>query len=369
MLLWEYILSGCYAFIESIALLNGVANYAVHPILYFMRLNESDQSAIMYQLFNVRDINPQDRQALLMRFGIPDAPLFAQGTEAEVYELDAERLLKIYAGHERGKYLERLRNLYTRLNMVTHRLQIPRLTQIMTEGDCVAVVETRVQGVPLADVLPDLSGAEHERVETLYLDAVWQIGDLAGEKIPNPFADLQWTDAPELDRTFRTYYADALKKKLVKVAPTFTAKKADFPQLSEALIGRLRSIDEPHSVVHGDLFEGNILVNETATEVLGVIDFGVFSFVRGHYLLDVAGAFSYYRMYDPDRDAIRARLLAKILKRLRDDARPVFYQFLLANAIMTCDLYAGDRPLMDDGHFNWALDIVCNEAYWQGALG
>ena len=99
----------------------------------------------------------------------------------------------------------------------------------------------------------------------------------------------------------------------------------------------------------------------------GLVDFGSFT-LFGNYLLDVAGAFSWYRMYHPDRQAIRARLLPQVLARITQVEVPRLFQFVLANAILTSDLYLVDGNYQTDGHFGWAAEIVSQDVYWQKAL-
>jgi len=159
-----------------------------------------------------------------------------------------------------------------------------------------------------------------------------------------------------------------LEQKLERVSAYFQSSIDAFEARARELVTAIRQGQTAKlSIVHGDFFPGNVLVDDDLTQVSGVIDFGSFT-LFGDYLLDVAGAFGFYQMYDPERFAIRRRMLPKILERLTDHEQPVFFRYLLANAILTSDLYAPTPDPRDDGHFQWAAEIVANEEYWQRAL-
>ena len=167
---------------------------------------------------------------------------------------------------------------------------------------------------------------------------------------------------------FETFYAGMLAQKIERIGPLFQAFVPTFAQRASALVQALRTSENTAlALVHGDFFPGNVLVNDALDRVTGVIDFGSFT-LFGNTLLDVAGAFGFYQMYAPDRAAIRERLLAKIRHRLTPDEQPAFFQFLLAHAILTSDLYVtGPRPT-PGRPFPVAAEIVADAQYWDEAL-
>ena len=94
---------------------------------------------------------------------------------------------------------------------------------------------------------------------------------------------------------FETFYAHFLEQKLTHVGRFFEPLVPAFQAKSAALVEGLRSAPPASlALVHGDFFPGNVLVDQAIMRVQGVIDFGSFT-LFGNYLLDVAGAFGFYK--------------------------------------------------------------------------
>lgn len=313
-------------------------------------------------------IQEDERQQMLAEFGIAHAQPLAVGTEAEVYERDETTLLKLYANAGRLAHLQTLQKLYDSLNTMPSGLVLPRIQQIVRRGNLLAVLESRLAGEPLADFLPGLAGEALERAETLYLEAVWRLRQIEIPSQPQNYLLFDETGYSETAvQSFETFYAGFLAQKIERVGTVFSSLDPAFAAKAAALVAAIRTAPAvPLALVHGDFFPGNVLVDKALTQVTGVIDFGSFT-LFGNPLLDVAGAFGFYKMYDPARKAIRQRLLPRILARLTEEEKPRFFQFLLAHALLTCDLYAPD-DLHEDGHFQWAAEIVGDEGYWSEAL-
>ncbi len=324
-----------------------------------MPLSRADVTAIM----------PHDRSALLARLGVVEPTLLAAGTEAEVYALDAERLVKLYAAAERSEYFNTLKAFYANVQAEHVPFKLPRILDVVQHNTLVALVEERISGQPLAAILPTLDGPALRHAETLYLDTVFQIQALALRTPPQTYLLF---DAAGISSTasqsFAEFYAALLQSKLDQVGRFFTAADPRFGDKADALLAAIRAAPSaPGVLVHGDFFPGNVLVNAAATQVCGVIDFGSFT-LFGPYLLDVALAFGYYRMYDQQRRSIRAALLPAVLERIPAGDHAQFFQFLLANAIITANLYARAPDPRTDGHFQWAQELVAAAAYWRQAL-
>jgi hypothetical protein len=310
------------------------------------------------------------RQRVLRFYNLEHVPLFADGAEAEVYVRDDRTLLKLYTGgNHRATRLESLQDFYT--NVMSPDIPLPTIqdVRVFPDENIVAVIETRLKGQPLESMLERLQGTELERAENLYLDAIFGVQTIQMKKEPLRYLLIDDDNLSARGRrSFEVFYADSLREKLREVSPFFASYDEHFPVKSEALVRAIEAQSEsPLSVVHGDLFAGNILVNETLDRVEGIIDFGRHT-QFGNALLDIASGFGYYRMYAPNRNAIRAAMLPKVLERLSAAEHPLFFQFLLANAILTSNLYTSNPDPRENGHFQWALNIISEEAYWEGAL-
>ena len=311
------------------------------------------------------------RQKILRFYNLEHAPLFADGAEAEVYVRDEQTLLKLYTGGEdRVARLRILRDFYAGIARSDVPLPAIQDIRVFPDEEIIGVIETRLNGRPLEDTIDHLQGDDLERAENLYLDALFHVGTIQITEPPTQYRLFDESKASDRGRgRFEAYYALCLREKLKVVSPFFASFDARFPAMSKALVEAIETQpDAPLSIVHGDLFPGNILVNETLDCVEGVIDFGM-STLFGNSLIDVASGFGYYRMYASNRNGIRAALLPKVLERLPNEEHPLFFQFLLANAILTSNLYTTNPDPRDNGHFQWALNILSEEEYWQRALG
>ena len=99
--------------------------------------------------FNKADtghIDDRDRQRILRRFGLTPSALVAVGTEAEVYAYDATALLKLYADASRYQHFETLRQLYDSVDTSKSGLNLPRIHDVIQDGDLVVVIERRLAG-------------------------------------------------------------------------------------------------------------------------------------------------------------------------------------------------------------------------------
>lgn len=318
---------------------------------------------------NSKLIRDAERQSVLAEFKIAKKEPLAIGSEAEVYEYDKTTLLKLYADSSRIAHLETLRKLYNSIDAGKSGLNLPQIHKIVQYGNLIAVTETRLDGEPLDTFLHDLEGVKLAQAETLYLDAVWRLKDIEIKKTPETyllFDEKRISDASA--QSFESFYASFLENKIARVGQFFQTLYPRFPEKAAALVNSIRAGNRsPLSLVHGDFFPGNVLVNKNLEKISGVIDFGSFT-LFGNHLLDIAGAFGFYKMYYPDRKLIRKKILPKFLHRLEANERPSFFQFLLAHAILTSDLYAPDPDPRQDGHFQWAAEIVSEDEYWSSAL-
>ena len=319
---------------------------------------------------DVSQITDEARQQVLKAHDLdPTTKPFAIGTEAEVYAYTADSVLKIYAGAGRLVYLEILRDFYEMLNTDDTTLTLPKIRAITQHDDFVAVVESRIAGVPLEDKLASLDETQHPQAESLYLDTLFQLRHIKLTEQPKTYLLFDDTQqSATAHQSFNAFYADFLAQKIERVGRYFLLANPDFDTQASHLVEVLRAgTTETLSIVHGDFFPGNVLVSEDLQKAHGVIDYGSFT-VFGHYILDIASGIGFYRTYAPDRQQIRERLLTNAIQRLPDgDARTLF-QYLLANAILTSDLYAPKPNPTSDGHFQWAQEIVATASYWQRAF-
>lgn len=314
-------------------------------------------------------IQEHDRMRILSQFGVSKNELIAIGTEAEVYKRSDTTILKIYSDIERLDYFGVLRRFYENIEENGSEVRLPRILDISLQGNLIAVIETRLEGEPLANYLTTLDSENLYKAETLYIAAVGALKELKLKEQPKTYLLFDKSGRSNVQKqSFEEFYSDLLDEKLAKVSNIFGLLNNKFLDLSAKLVDSIREMPSSDlSIVHGDFFPGNVLVNEQVDAITGIVDFGSFT-MFGNHLLDLAGAFSFYQMYNPERKAIRKRMLPRVLDRISQNEEKRFFQFVLSNAILTSDLYIIEENPLDNGHLQWAAEIISEDEYWNKAL-
>lgn len=256
------------------------------------------------------------------------------GTEAKVYALDENRVLKIYAEPDRRTALETLRDFYDRLESSTLNYALPRIHDIHSHGDLLAVVERRIDGVPMQEYVT----ADAADIEELYLAAASALGTVTLDPPLGHHLLLASEDDAVEPENWHAFPIALITRKLPAVLSPLREDIPDIDNRVSALLAAFATAyDGPVGVIHGDLYPGNILMTGLQT-VSGVIDFGTFTMI-GDSLYDVASACGFYRMYDADHADVREHLLKRAADTLTPTRRPALTAFLLTGALLSCDLY------------------------------
>lgn len=316
-----------------------------------------------------KQIDKRNRRALLNSFSITDKALLATGTEAEVYELDQFRVLKVYSNARLLNRLQTLRQFYDSIDDSQCGLKVPKISEVRIQGNTVGVVEARVGGVSLESLIPKLTGPQLITAENLYLTAAHSIRLIKAINTPQCYLLFDESGRSSTQsQSWTQFYSTLLSEKLSKVIPTLNRALRSFDNRAAELLGAFKSMPEPDlCLVHGDFFPGNVMVKPDLSAITGVIDFGSFT-LFGDHVLDLAGALGFYRMYEKNRKEIRAQLLPQVLELLDSSEHQKLFMYLLSHAILTCDLYVTEPDPLDNGHLRWAVEILSDENYWREAI-
>ncbi|MFE4516377.1 phosphotransferase family protein [Kitasatospora sp. NPDC056783] len=304
-------------------------------------------------------ITADAENALLDARGLTPADLIAAGTEARVYALGHDQVLKVYADPDQLGALETIADLYRRFARSSVPFALPEIQAIEQYGPLLAVTETRLSGTPMGDAL-DLTTPATEHT---YLGAV---RDFTGLRLTTPLDRRMLLDPDPAHggEDWNAFLLRLLGQKLPKVLPDLRRDVPAVDHIADRLTVRLaRPYTGPEGVIHGDLYPDNILVADD--KVSAVIDFGTFTLL-GDPLYDLAGACAYYRMYDEDRVEVRNRLLAAAAEELPADRRDDLAAYLHTIALLSCDLYPEqDMRIRDTGHYQWAADVLNTPTGWR----
>ena len=317
---------------------------------------------------DLRDISEQDRDTVLAEFEITSDCLIGQGTDAEVYALSDEKVLKIYANASAKGQFELLRDFYASLDTSNQKIKLPEIFSVDIRGGLLVVQERRIPGVPLSELLADLpNGVDRATVETNYFHAMKDLGQATPkEKIDrylvfddkgvSSAAQQSWVDYL---RGLITRKADGIQEVLRKEIPDIEAK---IDQLNGLI-----SFEGTLGLIHGDFFPGNVMVDPKTASPTGVVDFGTFT-MFGDPLFDAGTGWSFYSMYGEDDTAARAELLPRAIQVFGADSEGKIMRYALAGAVLGCDLFVGsEESVHDNGHFRWSMDILKNSDYWSKA--
>ena len=300
-------------------------------------------------------ITDHAEEKVLTAHDLTAGDLLATGTEAKVYALNDEHVLKIYADPGQRTALETLADFYDRLDPDSVPYALPRIHHIEDHGSLLAVTERRLPGTPMSTAC-DLTSPEIERT---YLQAV---RDLAALRLRVPLSRrMLLTTQPETDDAAESDWNAFLRHLLNRRAPEVLPHLAlDVPDIHHRIAAVLDRLMPPYTgttgIIHGDLYPDNLLV--AGSRVSAVIDFGTFTMI-GDPLYDMAGACAYYRMYDEDRNGIRRRLLDLAGTPLSAPRRQQLIDYLHVIAVVSCDLYPQPQiHIRETGHYRWAVDVL-----------
>ncbi len=227
------------------------------------------------------------------------------------------------------------------------------------------MIESKVPGRSLEEFLPALNATAEENAIHVYLNAARALKEIKLLTPPTRYILFDETDQSSLSgQTWPEFYAQLLHEKVARVGDLLAQNVSEFRSKFERLIESVgKDIDIEISLIHGDFFPGNLLVAEDLSHATGVVDFGSFT-MFGDAMVDMAGAVGFYRMHDPERTAIRNRVLDRAESMLTSNEIGRMYRYLAGQAIVTCDLYISESDPLDNGHFRWALEILEDSRVW-----
>jgi len=312
----------------------------------------------------VSDIKAWQREQILNHFAIKPRDLLAVGSEAEVYALGQDQVLKLYADKERWQDFQILRRFYAGLSFdITSNTAIktPLINDIFVFQDHLVVIEQRIVGRSYQNLIEASKNSKNRsdflRWVKKYFIAIKCLENIKVSWWPSEAYLLLDKKQYSLrsQGTWCDFLIKLIQKKIKVLAPVWQVPKVDI--LLKAL-QRLKF--EKLSLVHGDIWPGNVLFSNDF-EVSGVIDFGMLSML-GDAQFDVAVAWSEHTMYTAENYTIRHQLVPVLAEIYGDLSRIAVYA--LVHALLTCDLWAVTK-LSQDVHFNWAKSLYLDELYWK----
>jgi aminoglycoside phosphotransferase (APT) family kinase protein len=221
--------------------------------------------------------------AVTRAFGVTRADLLGDGWESTIYALGTTQVLRIPRAGGAGEDQLRAQAALTD-GLPLLPFAVPRIRDIARIEGQLYVIEDRIPGRSMAEMLPELSGERRVTALRAYLAAAeaMAVATAPGQA----FGDLLLAVPRRCDK-WSDYLVDR-----VRLAATDAVLAAAVPGLdgiAERLVARLRSLPDPvPCIVHGDIWPPNVMM-DAALRVTGLIDFS-FTTRVGDHVMDLSGA-------------------------------------------------------------------------------
>jgi len=282
--------------------------------------------------------------------GHPDVTPLAAGAEGSVFRLGNGTVAKVWIRRQVSELI-RLQRFYA--DVAAHPLPFatPEIMRVMRVGDSAVTFERELPGTPLQN---RMAFSDSELDPAAVAAVVGVLRELAG--VP---ASAAMMDMPVLDETlplwagtrdFQGALAALLHRRVARFGELLRARVPEFDTRYARLLVALAEVDPvPASVVHGDLFAENILVDDAGRPV-AVLDFG-FLTTAGDPRIDVAITAAIMNMYGPYALEITCALTQQFAAELGHPTKTLLvYQGVYA--VATANAFTPDGV---DGHFAWCI--------------
>jgi aminoglycoside phosphotransferase (APT) family kinase protein len=272
-----------------------------------------------------------------------EARALAAGVEGAIYDLGSGLIAKVW--RERAAVdLERLQRFYA-------DVATPEIVSVQQIDGTSVTYERKLPGEPLQQRLkPDDREIGPAAVRCV-LDVLRALATVRVTSSMRNLAVLDedqslWSNAQD----FGVALISLLNRRVARFGDVIRGHLPDFDCRFGALQNRLATMSAcPDTVLHGDLFGGNILVDDELRP-LAVLDFG-FLTTAGDPRLDAAITASIMNMYGPHAPSITRDLTARISDDLSYPAEALLI-YQACYAVATSNAFTPDGS---DGHFAWCI--------------
>lgn len=284
------------------------------------------------------------------REGYPGAEPLAAGVEGAVYRLGDGLVAKVW-GRRREPELVRMQKFYADVARAGLPFATPEILRVEEANGSAVTFERELRGEPLQKRLT----FEDRELDPLAVDCLVEVvRALAGVPGTDSMRQLPvldedrpfWAGADD----FPTALIALLERRVARFGELLRARVPDFDHRYARILEKLTALDRvPATVIHGDLFGENILVDD-AVRATAVLDFGFLS-TAGDPRLDASISAVIMNMYGPSAPAISQALTARLAAELEYPVE-VLLIYRAAYAVATSNAFTADGS---DGHFPWCV--------------
>jgi len=286
----------------------------------------------------------------LSSHGYPDVKPLAAGVEGAIYRLGDGTVAKVW-GHKRQPELLRIQQFYADVARADLSFVTPEILRVEVINGLAVTFERELSGAPLQKRLAfedrDLDEATIECVVDVLRALSTVLGTDAMKQMPVLDEDRPFWEGKD---NFPAALIALLERRVARFGDLLRQHVPDFDRRYARVVERLAALDRvPPTVVHGDLFAENILVDGDV-RARAVLDFGFLS-TAGDPRLDASITAVIMNMYGPHAPKIAETLTTRFAAELNYPVE-VLLIYRAAYAIATSNAFTTDGS---DGHFPWCV--------------
>jgi aminoglycoside phosphotransferase (APT) family kinase protein len=282
--------------------------------------------------------------------GFPDVRPLAAGVEGAIYDLADGMVAKVW-GQRQVAELQAMQKFYADVAAAGLPFRTPEILAVEQVDGQAVTRERKLPGQPLQARLSPGDCTPEPAATRCIIDVLRALAGVRATISMRRLAVLDedhafWAGAD----TFQTALLALLDRRVRRFGDVIGSRLRGFDRIYASLQDRLAVLAGPaDTVIHGDLFAGNILAEENG-HPLAVLDFG-FLTTAGDPRFDAAVAANIMNMYAPDSQTIARELTARVAAELSYQPE-VLLTYQAAYAVATSNAFTPDGT---DGHFDWCI--------------
>lgn len=294
-------------------------------------------------------------ERVLQNLNIKERMALGEGGEGIVFVLSKDKVVKIYKNVE-PEYLQSIFDFQRWLAEFALPFDVPLIYEIGNVSGTYYTIEKRLYGVTLDKIFGGLDEDDKRLILKRYFESLKALHSIKLPKLPygqilkanDAFTGTSWQEFLEIKMENKIGYSH---KWLAKDVTNFEQKVRRFYEIIETKLSY-----EDKTLVHGDYFHGNVLVENL--EISAVLDFSPHTVV-GDYRMDVAGAITFLELDPTFTPEYIEYLYTLAEQQYGKDIRKyigyyrLYYSFLFANS------FEFDKQL-----YEWCIKTLNENSYY-----